>query len=184
MPQIPAWQRESSQPTQDTRTQEKPDQATNSAAEPSATAETSTGKSASETQAKTQLSNDGDDGSTKETREALLESARKWLADDSIKDTSTSDKISFLEQKGLDAEDVKSLLGLAGNDAAMTNRASSQEKSLSSLAPAAPAPAPAPTTSAPPPPPIITYPEFLSTPNHQPPLLTLPALLGTVYGVT
>lgn len=214
-PQIPAWQRASSQPKQNVHAQESSGKTTASADEPSsskadgaeaaaeedAVADASTDINASETQKKDESSNahDDDDGSAG-IRTALLESARKWLADDSIKDTPTSDKISFLEQKGLDADDVKSLLGLVEDNAAATSNIPSTEKSPSSMGSASASAlqstssssssspssmsAPAATASAPPPPPIITYPEFLSTPNHQPPLLTLPALLGTVYGVT
>lgn len=65
--------------------------------------------SASETPS--QSSDDNDTTS----RSALLEQAAKFLEDDSIKNEATGRKIAFLESKGLQGDEIESLLGVSRN---------------------------------------------------------------------
>lgn len=53
-----------------------------------------------------------------ESREALLDHARQFLAQDEVRDASTERKIEFLEKKGLDGEEIKKLLGVERNSEA------------------------------------------------------------------
>ncbi|KAF7131265.1 hypothetical protein CNMCM5793_004370 [Aspergillus hiratsukae] len=145
-------------------------------------------------------------------RSELIEQARKFLQDDSIRDAPVDRKIAFLESKGLRSEEIDSLLGISrdadesststnsntaeGNKATPESTTSStsnesqspkESPSSSSTSSASSSTAPATPTatksSAPRDvPPIITYPEFLMQQSKPPPLVTLRSILYTLYG--
>ncbi|EGE02824.1 peroxisomal membrane anchor protein [Trichophyton equinum CBS 127.97] len=50
-----------------------------------------------------------------ESRETLLEQARRFLQDESISEASTDKKIAFLESKGLSNDEIHTLLGISRN---------------------------------------------------------------------
>lgn len=157
-----------------------------------------------------QSSNDNSTTSaTTASQSTLLEQATKFLQDESIRDASTAQKIAFLESKGLQKNDIESLLGVsqstetssASSSAPATetntseNKESSSEPSedasskstpSSSSSPAPPAIPAAQSLSAPSQPrdipPVITYPEFLTKQSKPPPLVTLDSILYTIYG--
>ncbi|GIJ98429.1 hypothetical protein Aspvir_000546 [Aspergillus viridinutans] len=140
-------------------------------------------------------------------RSALIEQARKFLQDDSLRDAPIDRKIAFLESKGLRSEEIDSLLSISrdedassstaeGNKAtrdsttSSTSNESQSPKESSSSSPTSsaassttPAAATATKNSAPRDvPPIITYPEFLIQQSKPPPLVTLRSILYTLYG--
>lgn len=133
-------------------------------------------------------------------RQTLLEQASKFLEDESIRDAPEDRKVSFLESKGLNPEDIQQVLGVSRNaEASSTDTeakpepADAQEETpvAASTPPTsntipqqrpAPAPAPARGPGARDVPPIITYPEFLFEQNKPPPLVTKKNLLYTLYG--
>ena len=45
----------------------------------------------------------------------LVENAKKFLEEDEVKDATTDKKISFLESKGLNSEEIEQLLGVSRN---------------------------------------------------------------------
>ncbi len=49
------------------------------------------------------------------SRFELVESARKFLEEDEVKDATTDKKIAFLEKKGLENEEIEQLLGVSRN---------------------------------------------------------------------
>ena len=49
------------------------------------------------------------------SRTELVESAKKFLEEDDVKDATTDKKISFLESKGLRNDEIEQLLGVARN---------------------------------------------------------------------
>lgn len=49
------------------------------------------------------------------SRTELVESAKKFLEEDEVKDATTDKKIAFLESKGLKNEEIEQLLGVARN---------------------------------------------------------------------
>lgn len=49
------------------------------------------------------------------SRTELVESAKKFLKEDEVRDASTDKKIAFLESKGLNNEEIEQLLGVARN---------------------------------------------------------------------
>ncbi|OAL72387.1 hypothetical protein A7D00_3386 [Trichophyton violaceum] len=139
-----------------------------------------------------------------ESRETLLEQARRFLQDESISEASTDKKIAFLESKGLSNDEIHTLLGISRNTQATastsndTGNNSSTEESESqskkettgeassqpTQSPAATSPAPTPTASSNKDvPPIITYPEFLLR-QSKPPLITFQNFLYTLYATT
>lgn len=70
-----------------------------------------TGSSSSASETPSQTSNDNDTIS----RPTLLEQAAKFLEDDSIKNEAIGRKIAFLESKGLQGDEIESLLGVSRN---------------------------------------------------------------------
>lgn len=50
------------------------------------------------------------------SRAALLEQAKKFLEDNEIREATTERKFSFLESKGLTAEEIQELLGVSKNE--------------------------------------------------------------------
>ncbi|RMZ88958.1 hypothetical protein DV736_g3815, partial [Chaetothyriales sp. CBS 134916] len=87
----------------------------------------------------------------------LIEHARRFLDDESVKDSSRDRKEAFLKEKGLSDAQVETLLA---------EPVSSPEDELKT------SPPPPPSDS----PPIITYPEFLLKEQKPPPLVTLERL--------
>lgn len=113
-------------------------------------------------------------------RETVVEQAKKFLQEDEVRNASTDKKIAFLAGKGLNNGEIDELLGVTRNEEA--------------TAPASETPQPSEAASAPPTiqpsytsqqsrdtPPIITYPEFLTTPQSPSPLVTKSRLLTTLY---
>ena len=49
------------------------------------------------------------------SRTELVESAKKFLEEDEVKDATTDKKIAFLESKGLKNEEIEQLLGVGRN---------------------------------------------------------------------
>lgn len=145
-------------------------------------------------------------------RQELLDQASRFLEDESISDAPTDRKISFLESKGLNSNEIQQLLGVSRNPEASSSSSfssdvKSQEAPSSSSSspttqpeatPSSQSTAPSsPTTMSQPPsttattasstesrdvPPIITYPEFLFQPAKPPPLVTMRSILYTLYG--
>ncbi|EFQ99246.1 peroxin 14/17 [Nannizzia gypsea CBS 118893] len=137
-----------------------------------------------------------------ESRETLLEQARRFLQDESISEASTDKKIAFLESKGLSNDEIHTLLGVSRNTEATgstsnktandssteepesqstketSEKSSSQSTQSPATATASSSPAPAPSKDVPP---IITYPEFLLR-QSRPPLITFQNFLYTLYG--
>lgn len=133
------------------------------------------------------------------SRDTILETARKFLDDEKIRDASTGEKVKFLESKGLEKDVVQELLGVSRNI-----EASNMDPSVCPLSrgivypntlqtpPISPSTAAAQAvskTTTPRPtslpkrdaPPVITYPEFLTTPTQPAPLVTTQRLLTTLY---
>ncbi|KAM5454360.1 hypothetical protein MaudCBS49596_002378 [Microsporum audouinii] len=134
-----------------------------------------------------------------ESRETLLEQARRFLQDESISEAPADKKIAFLESKGLSNDEIHTLLGVSRNtqatadDTTTTTSSTTPEpesQSQSSKVKETPkeppseavqslsAPSPTPSKDVPP---IITYPEFLLR-QSKPPLITFQNFLYTLYG--
>nr|WOD46228.1 hypothetical protein [Trichoderma atroviride] len=127
------------------------------------------------------------------TQSDKLEVARRFLEDDAVKSAPREVKIDFLKSKGVEDDDIQFLLSepegesSATEDSAPTDE--SNQKALSvlekSFAPTPPPPAaPAPPTSilaGSNRPPVVTYPEFLTKPQNDPPLVTTNGLLNTLW---
>ncbi|EEQ31537.1 hypothetical protein McanMca71_006158 [Microsporum canis] len=134
-----------------------------------------------------------------ESRETLLEQAKRFLQDESISEAPTDKKIAFLESKGLSNDEIHTLLGVSRNtqatadDTTTTTSSTTPEpesQSQSSKVKETPkeppsegvqflsAPSPTPSKDVPP---IITYPEFLLR-QSKPPLITFQNFLYTLYG--
>ncbi|KIX04035.1 uncharacterized protein Z518_07588 [Rhinocladiella mackenziei CBS 650.93] len=123
----------------------------------------------------------------------LLEQARKFLDDESIRDAPMEHKLAFLQKKGVRPDDIEQLLGSERTSSAslstsndsleLKNIHDSSEKpsereqemkatsTSSSELPQAATVAPKREI-----PPIITYPEFLLKPQKPPPLVTVERL--------
>ncbi|CAI7672215.1 unnamed protein product [Penicillium pancosmium] len=142
-------------------------------------------------------------------REDLLTQAAKFLQDESIRNSPTDRKVTFLESKGLNSDEIDQLLGITRNaEATSTSPTAAESKSQetpstpssdqSEVTPSSPVTAQSSpntmsqprstattTTPASAPrdvPPIITYPEFLFEANKPPPLVTMNRVLYTIYG--
>ncbi|KAF3480517.1 peroxin 14/17 [Arthroderma uncinatum] len=129
-----------------------------------------------------------------ESKETLIEQARRFLQDESISDAPTDKKIAFLESKGLSNDDIHTVLGVSRNveatadDDTATQSTETKQQPSSNKPPSEPISPPAqssPASSPTPPsrdvPPIITYPEFLLH-QSKPPLITFQNFLYTIYG--
>lgn len=53
-----------------------------------------------------------------QSRETMIEQARKFLQEDDVRNATTDKKIAFLESKGLLPEEIKTLLGVTRNEEA------------------------------------------------------------------
>jgi hypothetical protein len=119
----------------------------------------------------------------------LLEQAKRWLEDESIRGAPTERKVSFLEQKGLQEDDIQMLLGTKDRlehteMRTVHDNASSPGNTQAASPTSSDIPTKASTSVIPPRdvPPIITYPEFLLRPEKPPPLVTLQRLAYAAYG--
>jgi hypothetical protein len=139
---------------------------------------------------------------------ATLEQARKFLQDESVKESNKETKVEFLKSKGLSEADINTLLeesaargGGAGTPAtpaplaptAPTATATADTQNAARAAESESSPvydtpgslsSPGIETAQPP---IITYPEFLTKPAKPPPLITASGLansLGMVAGLS
>lgn len=135
-----------------------------------------------------------------------LEQARLFLEREEVKNEPRERKVTFLEKKGLHADNIQKLLSEGDHtpdaptqDDGMktihdsTTTLPSTDTSIPSRAPIQPPSASTPPTSPLPPtatltpqrdlPPIITYPEFLLKPQKPPPLVTLDRLLHATYAL-
>ncbi|KIV98051.1 hypothetical protein PV10_01742 [Exophiala mesophila] len=189
---IPAWQ-QNYQPNKDP----SPSTAQPATEERPATATTpATSTTASEPEASSDLS--------------LLEQAKRFLEDESIKNASREKKVAFLETKGVSSDTINALL----DSEPVSSSTSSQDEGISDLktihdsaqtpsakssTPSTQAAATSTTASRPsiPPaststatvhprrdiPPIITYPEFLLKPQKPPPLVTVDRLTYAAYAL-
>ncbi|KAJ5755528.1 hypothetical protein N7533_005071 [Penicillium manginii] len=181
-PSIPSWQRQSGAAPAD--------QSSSSSSSPSP-------------------SPSSDDAPAPTNREDLLTQAAKFLEDESIRDSPTDRKVTFLESKGLNSDEIDQLLGITRNaEATSTTPTAAESKTQetpstpssgqSEVTPSSPATAQSsPNTTSQPRstapsttpasaprdvPPIITYPEFLFEANKPPPLVTMNRVLYTIYG--
>lgn len=141
----------------------------------------------------------GDPGAT-----ATLDQARKFLQDESVRESSREKKVEFLKSKGLGEADINTLLDEADSGAATaasttTNATTTgTQRAIQAEPRTEPAHDTARALSNPDiktdQPPIITYPEFLTKPAKPPPLITASGLLNSlgivaglstfVYGAT
>jgi hypothetical protein len=123
----------------------------------------------------------------------LLEQAKRWLEDESIRDAPRERKIAFLEQKGLQGDDIQKLLGTHDtpeqkpemktvHDSASSMSATKTPSSTPTLSNSATMTNTSSTTPSRNVPPIITYPEFLLRPEKPPPLITFQRLAYATYG--
>jgi hypothetical protein len=112
----------------------------------------------------------------------LLEQAKRWLEDESIRDAPTERKASFLEQKGLQGADIQKLLRnghrLQDDNASSPSNTQVASPTSADIRKKASTPITPPRDV----PPIITYPEFLLRPEKPPPLVTFQRLAYAAYG--
>ncbi|KAH8601701.1 peroxisomal membrane anchor protein conserved region-domain-containing protein [Bisporella sp. PMI_857] len=119
-------------------------------------------------------------------RREIVAQAKKFLEADNVRNESTDKKIAFLESKSLRSEEIQQLLGVSRNLEA-TSPSSQQpasavpQPSQNSTAQAQPSHQSSQPSQARDIPPIITYPEFLTTPQAPSPLVTRARLLTTLY---
>ncbi|MCJ1411093.1 hypothetical protein MMC19_005181 [Ptychographa xylographoides] len=115
------------------------------------------------------------------SRDTLLQQAAQFLEKEDIQDTPESQKIEFLEGKGLTTNEIHELLKRSDNKGASSGQPGAAADESSSL-PSAEKPSSTPVSSQPSSvPPIITYPEFLAHAQRPPPLITTSRVLSTLY---
>jgi hypothetical protein len=134
---------------------------------------------------------EGDTEPQPPSRETVIEQAKKFLEEDEVRNAPADKKISFLESKGLSNEDIQSLMGVerhtdasAPPPSTVSYEAINVNQLLIASQNSSTSLQPRPTYSMPPPratPPVITYPEFLTTPPHPSPLVTMSRLRTTLY---
>ncbi|KAF4303881.1 Peroxisome membrane anchor protein Pex14p [Botryosphaeria dothidea] len=173
-PGIPAWQR--AQPPS------SPDEPASSAPEPASPPHTPSSDSASEPaeepQSEPQPSSLDANESPKDDG-LLLQQARKFLQDPSIRDAPDDRKRSFLRSKGVKDDDIPLLLAEAKMQETPPSAVAPQKSSTTQQASSSPS---APSRTAPREiPPIVTYPEFLTQPTSPPPLITVSRVLSAIY---
>ena len=121
----------------------------------------------------------------------LLDLARNFLKDETIRNAPRQDKVEFLKDKGVPDDAIEKLLAEQPEE-------SSELKTIHDTSNEAQKPLARTTTTPKPPPPtpsspsseprqemapIITYPEFLLKPQKPPPLITVPRLVNAAYVV-
>lgn len=149
----------------------------------------------SESSGSDQPSQSSSDNSTTTTSQStLLEQASKFLQDESIRDASTAQKVTFLESKGLQKDEIEGLLGISRNAEASgsndtpavessptdTSTTNTSEKNEPSPGPSedAPSKSQTPTTSSPPSTSATqSSPLPSSQPRDIPPIITYPEFL-------
>ncbi|KAJ5226024.1 hypothetical protein N7468_007249 [Penicillium chermesinum] len=119
-----------------------------------------------------------DDAPTPTSRSELVEQAARFLEDEAIRSSPTDRKISFLESKGLNKEEIDQLLGVSRNEQAPPRQRHPPKQLPCHKPDPLPPPPPHPAMC----PPIITYPEFLLQSAKPPPLVTMQRVLYTLYG--
>lgn len=65
-----------------------------------------------QTELKNSTPTEGDSETQSPNRESLIDQAKKFLEEDEVRNASTDKKISFLESKGLNNEEIQSLIGI------------------------------------------------------------------------
>ncbi|KIW14050.1 hypothetical protein PV08_06831 [Exophiala spinifera] len=160
-------------------------------------------KSATDAQQPSGSNQETDDSTSSSTSSDLpvVEQARKFLEDDSIRDAPRERKVAFLEQKGLTSDQIEQLLSSDQKGSSLEDSvdpSSSEIKTVhdttqpttphsdTTTASTTPSPssnsAAASSSSKRDVPPIITYPEFLLQPQKPPPLVTFSRLANAAYG--
>lgn len=141
-----------------------------------------------------QAASDQTENPSGSSTESILDQARSFLQEETVKSSSREKKIEFLKSKGLKEADITKLL--EENDAPTTQATTHTHPTtqptiatLESIEPPASL-----QESKPDHPPIVTYPEFLTKPIKPPPLITASGLLNSltiigglstlVYGAT
>jgi hypothetical protein len=77
-----------------------------------------------------------DDAPASSSRQDLVDSASRFLEDESIRDAPTDRKVAFLESKGLNADEIDQLLGVSRNPEATSNTVNAAEDQGSEAQPA------------------------------------------------
>ncbi|KAH3908696.1 hypothetical protein HBI56_074210 [Parastagonospora nodorum] len=170
-PKIPSWQLASA---------EKPVETPSEAEQQSEPTEPSEASTSPIADAPTPTESDLDEPEPS----SLLDQAKRFLDDATIRDAPRQKKVAFLESKGVSAEDIETLLGAESDEKPSAGLEEAGERAWLTT-PSKPAEAPQPS---PPPvsqpreiPPIVTYPEFLAQTEKPPPLITTQRLLTTAY---
>ncbi|ERF75722.1 hypothetical protein EPUS_01552 [Endocarpon pusillum Z07020] len=120
-------------------------------------------------------------------RRAVLDQARIFLDDASVRDSPREKKVAFLAKKGLQNDEIQRLLDTSSSETASSSASSSESSSPASHVSAATTPPSSSSQTQPASqpnrevPPIITYPEFLLRPSKPPPLITLDRLTYSLY---
>ncbi|KIW58514.1 hypothetical protein PV05_03025 [Exophiala xenobiotica] len=125
---------------------------------------------------------------------SVLEQARKFLEDESIRDVSRERKAALLEKKGLSSDEIHQLLDSEHPSSDDTpsdlKTVHDSTQTLNNKAPESSSPSASPSSTQTPEsttsprrdiPPIITYPEFLVKPTKPPPLVTFSRLVNAAY---
>ncbi|KAB8345847.1 hypothetical protein FH972_022902 [Carpinus fangiana] len=120
--------------------------------------------------------NDSQQPSTS-AEDSLLDKARHFLQDESIRDSPLADRVSFLQSKGLSQADIDTAIASVPASS-ITKSTTSTSATSSTLQPTMASTAATPKRDVPP---VITYPEFLIHANKPPPLITARRLLNTAY---
>jgi hypothetical protein len=128
---------------------------------------------------------------THEADKFTLEAAREFLEDESIRNEPRDRKIAFLKEKGLQNEEIQSLLGyekLAASSSSELELKTIHDSTTDLVSNEVAEPKEDSTTGPTPPrtdrrdaPPIITYPEFLIRSQKPPPLVTAQRLVYAAY---
>ncbi|KAJ4416677.1 hypothetical protein N0V82_006586 [Gnomoniopsis sp. IMI 355080] len=136
-------------------------------------------------------SNQTEDSDT--STESILDQARRFLQEETVKSSSREKKIEFLKSKGLEEADVTKLLEESNETTTQSiTQPPTAQPTITTLESIE---TPASLQEAKPDhPPIVTYPEFLTKPTKPPPLITASGLLNSltiiggfstlVYGAT
>ncbi|EMD96013.1 hypothetical protein COCC4DRAFT_184077 [Bipolaris maydis ATCC 48331] len=180
-PGIPEWQRASSSSTastastNDTTSSQKPEEEDEASAQqqpqqPPVEAPTPTEDDVAQLEEEQQASENS----------SLLEQAARFLDDPTIRDAPREKKVTFLESKGVSAEDIGRLLGEEEPESRLVKVEDVGERAWSTTPPK---PAHVPEDQIQPReiPPIVTYPEFLASTEKPPPLITTERLAATAY---
>ncbi|KAK7553328.1 peroxisomal membrane anchor protein conserved region-domain-containing protein [Phyllosticta citricarpa] len=171
-PGIPAWQRPSTPATP----------SSSSATDESRPSTPSTSSSSSEKTADDSEASQASSSNGQEQKSGmLLEHAKLFLKDVTIRDAPAERKRQFLQSKGVNDEDINELLGdskgqetaPAASVAKKSPREFGNYTDYSQATPkSTPSAQPTPPTTSRDVPPIVTYPEFLTQPMSPPPLIT------------